>query len=202
MAFAPSPTVHRARSFLRPLAEPGELLAFSRMAGRVVEFSEDGYFGVLSLLVEVLRQVQLRHEQIAWIATGNSVFFPPDLAFQGLDVQAISVVLASGAPSGLQAADWLLRSGAFGLVVVDWGPGPAEDSVLGRLSKLAQDRETALLFLTRKPPSEMSLGTLVSLRFAVSTTDSGEIELAVVKDKRAGPLATQRMSFRGPFGMY
>jgi hypothetical protein len=75
----------------------------------LVEVSEAGFFGALSAVCGLMALVQERREQIAWVETGTSVFFPPDLAFRGLDVRALSVVLVPEPRAGLQAADWLLR---------------------------------------------------------------------------------------------
>jgi hypothetical protein len=196
-------TVQRARTFLRHRTEAvGGLFDLSRVRGRVVEVSEAGFFGALSVLVGLMDQVQSQGEQIAWVETGPSLFFPPDLAFRGLDVGAISVVLAPTSAGGLQAADWLLRSGAFGLVVVDWAGGAIGDSELGRLGRLTEDRDSTALFLTKKRPEDPSLATQVSLRGTVGLTPGGETEWGIIKDKRSGPPSRQRMRYHGPFGLY
>lgn len=198
-----SPHVQRARSLLRFRTEPtGGLFDLSRVKGRVTEVSQAGYFGALSALAGLMIQVQALGDQIAWVETGASVFFPPDLVFRGLDVGAISVVLAPGPPEGLQAADWLLRSGAFGLVVLDWAGGGIDDSDLGRLGRLAEEWETALVCLTKKKPADPSLATLISLRGSVELTPEGESSWTIVKDKRSGPPSGQRSRFDGPSGLY
>jgi hypothetical protein len=166
----------------------------------LVEISEAGSFGALSAVVGVLRDVQVRGEAVAWMA-GASVFFPPDLAFRGVDVQALCVVRVPGEPD-LRAADWLLRSGAFGLVVIDGFEDQGNDAVLGRLAKLADEKQTTVVFLTRKRTTDPSLGTLVSLRLGLVPLTGGTVELKVLKDKRAGSPVTQRMTFHGPFGLY
>jgi hypothetical protein len=195
--------VRRARTLLAaPLAPDAEVLGLVRLAGRVVEVSEPAAQGALSAVCPLMAQVQARGEQIAWIEPGASVFFPPDLTFRGLDARAVSVVWVPDRDAGLQAADWLLRSQAFGLVIVDWASHPVDDAVLGRLGRLAGGSQAVLLFLTRKAASAPSLGSLVSLRVAVSSLGPGETELLVLKDKRPGPPLRQRISFHGPFGMY
>jgi hypothetical protein len=175
-------------------------LAPGRIAGRLVELSEAGSFGALSVVAGVIRDVQARGEAVAWLA-GTSVFFPPDLAFRGVDVQALCVVRLPGEPD-LRAADWLLRSGAFGLVVIDGFEDRGNDAVLGRLAKLADEKQTTVVFLTRKRSTDPSLGPLVSLRLGLVPLAGGEVELKVLKDKRAGSPVTQRMTFHGPFGLY
>lgn len=197
------PSVQRARTFLRPKPETaGGLFDVSRVEGRVVEVSEAGFFGALSALTGLMAQVQARGEQIGWVETGPNLFYPPDLAFRGLDVEAIAVVLAPDSSAGLLAADWLVRSGAFGLVVVDWAGSAVDDSDLGRLARLVEDRAAALVFLTKKNPGDPSLATQVSLRGTVELTPEGDTEWAVTKDKRSGPSHRQRTRFHGPFGLY
>jgi len=195
--------VQRARSLVRfHHGSSGGLFDLSRVKGRVVEVSEAGSFGALSALTGLMVQVQALGEQIAWIETGTSLFYPPDLVYRGLDVGAISVVLAPHPPGGLVAADWLLRSGAFGLVVLDWAGGGIDDSDLGRLGRLAEDKGSATVFLTRKKASDPALATLVSLRGTVDLGPEGETVWAVVKDKRSGPPSEQRSRFDGPSGLY
>ena len=180
----------------------GGLLDLSRIGGRLVEVSEAGFFGALSGVCGLMLQVQERLEQIAWIATRKSAFFPPDLAFRGLDIRAITVVKAPEPKAGLQATDTLLRSGAFCLIVVDWSGNEVDEAVLGRLARLADEKQTAVVFLTQKKDTEGSLGTQVAIRGIVSRTISGETEFLVVKDKGAGPPTRQRITFHGPFGLY
>jgi hypothetical protein len=197
------PSVRRARTLLETDSKrEGGLFDLSRIIGRVVEISESGYFGALSAVCGLMSQVQRREEQIAWIETGNRIFFPPDLAFRGLDVRALSVVLAPETKAGLQAADALLRSGAFGLILVDWAGGAVDEAVIGRMARVAEDRETCVLFLTRKRPTEAALATQVSLRGTVSLSPAGETEWLIIKDKRSGPPSRQRITFHGPFGLY
>ena len=98
-------SVRRARTFLKEVDDQqGGLFDLARVAGRVAEVSEEGAFGALSALMGLMLQVQQRGESIAWVETGANVFFPPDLAFRGLDVGAVTVVLVPGAKAGLQAA--------------------------------------------------------------------------------------------------
>jgi len=199
--------VQRARTLLRPRTEEtGGWLDLPRIEGRLVEVSEAGFFGAVSAVCNLMPPLQSRQEQIAWIATGTSIFFPPDLAFRGVDVRAVTVVKAPGPRAGLQAADALVRSGAFALVVVDWGGQGIEEAVLGRLSRMAEDRQTTVVFLTRKRDTDPSLGTQVSLRGTVTRSPqggkSGESLCQVTRDKRSGPPSRQRITFHGPFSLY
>lgn len=196
-------TVQRARTLVRPrTSDLGGLFDLPRVRGRVVEVSEAGSFGALSALCGLLAQVQALGDQIVWVETGSSLFFPPDLAFRGLDVGAITVILAPGTKEGLLAADWVVRSGAFPLVVVDWAGGMVDEADLGRLARVAEDRESTVLFLTRKPPEAPSLATQVSLRGTVTLGPGGETRWQVTRDKRSGPPVPQAAVYHGPFGLY
>ena len=194
--------VQRARTLVR-VAPPreGGLLDPTRTSGRLVEVSEQGYHGALTAVCGLLLAVQQRGEPVAWVEAGTTVFFPPDLAFRGVDLAGVSVVLAPGARESLEAAETLLRSGAFGLVVLDGMAGAMEEAWLGRLARLAEDHRTTVLFLTRKRPDEAALGTLVSLRGAVVPVTGG-VEVQVLKDKRSGPPSRERLCFHGPSGLY
>ena len=195
----PLPEVRRALSFSLP--EHGtkpDQLCFWR--GRLAELSEGAPWGALTLLAGLILQTQQSGEQTAWIAAGDSVFYPPDLVWRGVDLAAVTVVWAPAPGTALQAADWLLRSGAFGLVVIDGLAERAADAELARLGRLAEDADTAAVFLTSRRDSEPALGTQVPLRVAVRPS-AGGAEAAVLKDKRG---ATGRSVWRrhGPMGLY
>jgi hypothetical protein len=193
--------VQRAGNLLRRADTGPGLLTRERLHGRVVEVSEPAALGALTAVCALMAEVMARGEPVAWVEAGPSVFFPPDLHFYGLDVEAIPVVWATDAKAALQAADWLVRSGAFGLVVIDGVNGPVDEGTLGRLARLADEADATVLFLTVKSAEQGSLGALVSLRVAV--TREGELtNLTVVKDKRSGRVLQQKVHFDGPLGVY
>jgi len=146
-----------------------------------------------------LAQAQGHQEVVAWVA-GATVFYPPDLAFLGVDPGAVVVARVPPAEA-FRAADWLLRSQAYAVVVVD-GVSEAPESTLGRLARLAAEAQTALVFLTRKAAHEGSLGSQVSLRLVVEPLGRGRMQVQVVRDKGGGPLNRQEFDFDGPFGLY
>jgi hypothetical protein len=199
---APSPAVRRATSFLRPT--PSRALGpldLERLSGRLVEVSEAGCHGALSAACRVVFQVQARGEAVAWVSQVPTIFFPPDLAYRGLDVGAITVVRGLAAPGALQAGEWLVKSGAFGAVVFDWNGPSLDEATLGRLAKLAAEHQTLVLFLTKKPDTAPSLGTQVSLRVAVDPAAGGPT-VTVAKDKQAGPPSFRQEALGGPLGLY
>jgi recombination protein RecA len=180
------------------------------LAGRLVELSGEGASAVLTLAVGLVLDAQAAREPVAWVSSDESSFYPPDLAESGVDLDALVVVrlsLAHKVHAGLAvAAERLLRSGAFGLCVLDLG----KDAVLSqplqsRLLGLAQRHHAALLCLTEKAEDTPSLGSLVSLRAQAVRTwlarDRFACELRVRKDKRRGPVWSEREVYRGPLGL-
>jgi recombination protein RecA len=104
------------------------------------------------------------------------------------------------------AAEKLLRSGAFGLVLLDLGKEPALGQPLqSRLLGLAQRHQAAVVFLTEKAEESATLGSLISLRAHVGRVWLGRerfaCEIRVRKDKRRGPVWSEREEYRGPMGL-
>jgi hypothetical protein len=106
---------------------------------------------------------------VAWIQTRDSSFLPQDLNACGIDLDALVVVrLPRSTDLGL-AAEWIARSGAFGLVVLDLTSVVHTPMAMqARLLALAKKHDLALVCLTAKNPQQASLSSLVSLR--VDTT--------------------------------
>ncbi len=186
--------------------------ALVELAGRLVELSADAAPASLTIAMGLVRDAQTEGEPVAWLQSAESTFYPPDAAASGIDLEALVVVriTATGErPLGLQlatAAERLLRSGAFGLVVLDLGKNAALSQPLqSRLLGLAQRHHAAVLCLTHKPESSPSLGSLVSLHARAVRTWLGQdrfaCELRVLKDKRRGPVWSEREVYRGPLGL-
>ena len=203
-------------SSLRPVA----LWGLPQITGRFVELSGTGATATLTAAFGLVLEAQCRHEPVAWITLPSSTFFPPDAAAGGIDLDSLAIVRARDSYTAARSAMQLIRSGSFGLVVIDLGPKPALGSLFEkdrkgsseyasipiplqtRLVGLAQKHETAVVVLTEKPAQAGSLGSLVSLRAAVrrSPTDY-RIELEVLKDKRRGPGQVHQETCRDPAGM-
>jgi recombination protein RecA len=160
----------------------------------------------LTLAFRIVLEAQRRGEPAAWIARGDSVFYPPDAADAGIDLAALVVVRAADAPAAARAADHLLRSGGFGLVVLDRGRGARLPiHALTRLAGLAKKHDAALLCLTEGDGRDASLGSPVSLRVRARRVERGpdgfRCELHVLKDKRRGPGWGHGEVCRGPDGL-
>ena len=160
----------------------------------------------LSAAISLVRDAQLHGDPAAWITARAATFHPPDAAAAGVDLAALVVVRARDARAAGRAADVLLRSGAYGLVVLDLGTDAAMPTPLqGRLVQLALKHDAAVLCLTEKTADEPSLGSLVSLRAQVQrrrTADGFVCTLQVLKDKRRGPGWRWQERRRGPDGLH
>lgn len=135
--------------------------------GRLVELSGRAAVGARTTAAvrEVVR-LQREGELVAWIQTRGGTFYPPDAAEAGVDLASLTVVhVPSSALEAARAAELLLRSGAFGLVLVDLeGMVDARlpSRALARLHALCRQHDSTVAFLT--PPAQEALGSLVSLR--------------------------------------
>ncbi|MBI1851482.1 MAG: recombinase A [Planctomycetes bacterium] len=180
--------------------------------GRLAEISGGRASATLTLAFRLVLDAQKVGEPVAWIGTTSSAFYPPDVADGGVDLAALVVVRVPEVCVIPRAAERLLRSGAFGLVLLDLG-GRARLSLAAqtRLASLALAHDAALLCLTEKDADRQSQGSLVSLRAEAvrrANENAGDYErnrfsceARVQKDKRRAPGWTHRENFRGPDGL-
>lgn len=169
---------------------------YREVAGRFVEICGAGASANLTVAAGLVRDAQVDREPVAWITPPDSTFHPPDLADCGVDLEALAVVRPPDVPKSLRAADELLRSGAFGLVVLDGvGPRSIPITVQVRLANLAQQHDAAFLNLFRhegggEPGSSLASLRIVTFRRRVhggAGEDAGfEYGFEAVKDKRRG----------------
>lgn len=149
---------------VRPLAE---LLP----PGRLVEISGDRASGRTTIAVSVVKQFQRGGCLTAWVQPQPGALYPPDLHAGGVDLRAlvcVHVPRGGKRPSTdlLRAGELLLRSGAFGLVVVDLStdPPPPQTRWQARLAGVAREHGARLVLLTCKPGTEASAGPMIGLR--------------------------------------
>ncbi|MEM1413404.1 MAG: recombinase A, partial [Myxococcota bacterium] len=97
-------------------------------------------------------EAQAAGAPVAWVGARGALPHVPDLVAAGVDLGAFVAVAhrAGEAASRLRSAELLLRSGAFGLVVVDLAdvrrlPGMAAG--LARLRGLVREHRAHALFL-------------------------------------------------------
>ena len=175
-------------------------------AGRLLELSGKPAGAALSLAFRLVLEAQQLAEPVAWITGRKSTFFPPDAADRGIDLAALAVISARDILAGARAAEHLLRSSAFGLLVWDLGrDARLPMHALARLAGQARLHETALLFLTEKPKSGASLGSLVSLRAHTRGIQRHgprfRCQARILKDKRRGPGWSHVEVCSGPDGL-
>lgn len=205
-----TPRALQWRDFVAPLSErPAAASAsswdYGALSGRLAELSSTGASALLTAAFGLVLQAQQAGDPVAWVTSRASTFFPPDAAEGGVDLAALAVVRAADVLQAARAADQLLRSGAFGLVVVDLAalPGPARvpPPQQTRLAGLAQKHAAAVLALTAKGADAPSLGSLVSVRAEARRGPGPTCEVRVLKDKRRGPGETRREACRAPAGL-
>jgi recombination protein RecA len=197
-----------------------EAWGLSQIAGRFVELSGEGSSAKLTVAFSLVLEAQQQQEIAAWIALSESTFYPPDVIESGVDLETLAVIRVPELLSAARSAIQLLRSGAFGLVIIDLAPGwkeaptpsipaPLQNKLIG----LAQKHETAIVVLTEKSAEAPSLGSLVSLRAEVKRIEQStkavhpspakfEVHLKIIKDKRLGPGRVHREVCHGPAGLY
>ena len=120
------------------------------LRGRLVELSARGATATLTAAIELVAEAQVEGEPVAWLALRGGTFYPPDAAESGVDLAALVVVRALDATAVARAAERLLRSGAFGLVVMDLGAAELSMQIQGRLVTLAQTHDAAVVCITDK----------------------------------------------------
>jgi recombination protein RecA len=205
-SLAALPAVMR-RWVATPAVERAPTWSLTELAGRLVEISSHGASASLTAAMGLVLDAQQHAEPVAWVMTHHSAFYPPDAEQSGVDLDALVVVRVLDGVCAARAADELVRSRAFGLVVVDLVSVPAEipAPLLTRLVGLAMGAETALVFLTEKPAHHVSLSSLVSLRAQAVRSRDGSggwvCEAQVLKDKRRGPGRAHREVCDGALGM-
>jgi len=202
--------VFPARELARSEPRPDAAWTLPALSGRLVELAGGGATANLSLAFSLVANAQERQEPVAWVACHGSNFFPPDAAACGIDLDNLPVVFAPAAPQAARAAERLVRSGAFGLVVVDIAGESAliPQPLLTRLAGLAEKHECTTLILSGGDAERGTLGSLVSLR---ATTQREVLQrqvpgryacrLEVLKDKRRAPGWTREEIRLGPPGL-
>ena len=178
--------------------------SLASLAGRLAELSGPGS---LSLACSLVLDAQAQGEPACWVAAGPAIFFPPDMAANGVALDRLPVVRAADALRAARAADRLLRSGAFGLVVVDLAGcagARIRASAQARLAQLARRHDTALLCLAGVAPAGES--STVSLRVRCSSERVGDFlsrcTMQPLKDKRRGTAWRAEETRHGPPGLH
>jgi recombination protein RecA len=175
------------------------------IAGRFIEISASASAASLTLAFGLVREAQIRGEPAGWVTSMESFFYPPDAVYGGIDLAALAVIRVLHAVTIPRAGEKLLRSGGFGLIVLDLGIADIPIPLQSRLTGLAQRYHTGLVCLTEKESKAFSLGSLVSLRAHAERQRSSDnrfvCRLRVLKDKRRGPAWSHEEFCCGPAGL-
>jgi recombination protein RecA len=176
-----------------------------QVAGRFAEISGSNATAALTLTCGLVLDAQKRGEPVGWATSTESSFYPPDTAQLGIDLAALVVVRVPKPDAIARAGEKLLRSGGFGLVVLDLGLTDMPTPLQSRLTGVAHHHHAALVCLTEKDRKTFSLGSLVSLRVHAERKKVGSSKFAcglhVLKDKRRGPTWTHEELRHGPPGL-
>ena len=177
------------------------------LTGRMVELSCDAAGASLTVATSLVHEAQHHAEPVAWVEAGASSFYPPDVAATGVDLNALVVVRSDSTTKAARAADHLLRSGGFGLVVIDLShDSHLAMSVQSRIAGLANAHRCAVVCITRKKGDALSIGSLISIR-GETAAEKQEFDcfawgIHVIKDKRRGPGWHHTGLCRGPEGLH
>ena len=189
---------------LRPAVLPTPW-ALDEVAGRLMEISGSTASSALTITFSLVREAQRHGEPVGWVTSADSFFYPPDVARGGTDLSALVVVRLAKVESIPRAGEKLLRSGGFGVVVLDLGAGDIPVPLQSRLTGLAHRHHSALICLTEKSSVAFSLGSLVSLRAHAEKRQTADNRFAcalrVLKDKRRGPTWHYEDLYTGPAGL-
>lgn len=120
-AFRPNPHRNDHRNDRRK--DPREVpWGLPLLVGRLTEISGSGASGVLSCALGLIAEAQgdeARYGPPAWVGSAGSLFFPPDAVRAGVSPERLVLLRLPSPATRFHAATTLVRSGAFGLVVVD-----------------------------------------------------------------------------------
>ena len=177
---------HKERAKVLPVSE---LLP----RGRLIEVSGQHACARTTTAVSCVIEAQTRGDLVAWVQPKSGTLFPPDLHAAGVDLEsfiAIHVPRYAGPFALIRAAEWLARSAAFGLTVIDLSdalPPGASVNWQGRLQGLLRKYDGRSLLLTSNAHGEPSSGPLIGLRIEPRRGclhgEEFELHTEVVKDK-------------------
>jgi hypothetical protein len=159
----------------------------------LVEISGQHACARTTTAVSCVIEAQAHAELVAWVQPKEGALFPPDLDAAGVDLDSLIVIHVphqAGPFALVRAAEWLVRSGAFGLTVIDLTDAQPPGSSInwqGRLRALLRQYDGRILLLTSNAHEDPSSGPLVGLRVEARRgplhADRFEVHAHVLKDK-------------------
>lgn len=159
--------------------------------GCLTEISGKGGGAGLTFAASFLRFAQSTGRHAIWLSSELKPFYPPDLHACGVELNKLPVLFLPDFQHAALAANRLLKSGGFDLLVWDlasWKRPPSSLPIpfLAKLVATARYRQASLLVLTDKKREQASLGCLTGLRLQVEalTNEPSRLRVQVCKDKR------------------
>src|SRR5919197_3018566 len=106
---------------LQPAVTHSNEWRLSQIAGRFVEIAGFHNSSALTLTLTMVLDAQRHSEPVGWVSSTESIFYPPDAAGLGIDLKSLVIVRVPNFDAIARAGEKLIRSGGFGLVVLDIG---------------------------------------------------------------------------------
>ena len=160
---------------------------------RLIELSGQHACARTTTAVSCVIEAQMRGDLVAWVQLKDGALFPPDLHAAGVDLDSLVVIHVpahAGPFAPIRAAEWLARSAAFDLTVIDLTetlPPGSSVNWQGRLQGLLRRYDGRILLLTSSANEEPSSGPLVGLRVGPRRgslrDDRFELRIEILKDK-------------------
>lgn len=196
--------------------------SFEQLRGQLVELCGGDASAALSFSARLIVQAQQADAPVAWVTAGESLFYAPDMLENGVDLGSLAIIWPRDVTQVLRGVDALLRSGGFGLVIVDISEGAKISlSQQNRLARMAERHEATVVFLRATPLGQAraprgdasqkrskktgSSALRVSLRVEASRAraPSGGFHctLRALKDNRRAPGWTDKEVRRGTPGL-
>ncbi|MDE0310488.1 MAG: hypothetical protein OXI60_11770 [Acidiferrobacterales bacterium] len=203
----PEPALQPLSRLVQPLSGNRPGWNFQEVQGRLVEISEPHPVAALSFCFLLVHEVQMTGGSAVWVGSTDSTFYPPDAEKGGIDLRNLPILRLADTRSLVRAAEILLRSGAFQLVLLDLGRSHTMPVArLAQLNGLVRKHGACAVFLTRKPHNEQSVGPLISLHARTSRqrveTNAFFCELQILRDKRRGRKWTWQTCLCGVKGYF
>ena len=199
-------------SSLPSLDSASSLFELHESRGVLVELSGQPGAACITAATARVRQAQREGETTVWIQSQDSTPFAPDLRDSGIDLNALVFIRVPPGPRRWvfksKAAELLLRSGAYGLMVMDLRDEPSRAIThlawQSRLWSLARQHHSQVVLLSQKSEQVDSLGPLVGLRVEAQRVRKRpghfRIEHRILKNKAGiAPLSDEHV--RGPWGL-
>lgn len=189
------------------ITEDLSCLPISNFTGRLTEWTSTIPYIYLTPLCSIIRTAQMAREPTVWISCCDFTFFPPDVAAHGISLENLPLIKVHTVKHAVRASEHLLRSGAFGLIIIDL---PVhifiEQGKLGKLARLADLHQTAVIISTKQEGKySTTLGSMISLRLEIERQCLGankfRYTIHATKDKQRAPGWKYSEVYNGPAGL-